>query len=106
MRSAYLVEPRKIEIRDVPDPKLESGEVLVRIERALTCGTDLKAYRRGHPLIPMPGPFGHQYAGEVAAVGQEAKGFEIGMPVWGVQSGPCGQCLFRNLLRSKLGRVR
>ena len=92
MRSAYLVEPRKIEIRDVPDPKLESGELLVRIERALTCGTDLKAYRRGHPLIPMPGPFGHQYAGEVAAVGQEVKGFEIGMPVWGVQSGPCGQC--------------
>ncbi len=92
MRAAYLVEPRKIEIRDVPDLVPQPGEVVVRVERALTCGTDLKAYRRGHPFIPMPGPFGHQYGGAVSIVGKGVKGFEPEMPVWGVHSAPCGRC--------------
>lgn len=99
MRAAYLIEPRKIEIRQVPEPRPEAGEVVIRVERALTCGTDLKAWRRGHPLIPMPGPFGHQYAGEVSAVGERVSGFEPGMPVWGVQSAPCGRC--RQCLRGR-----
>lgn len=92
MRAAYLVEPRRVEIREVTDPVPLSGELVVHVERALTCGTDLKAYRRGHPFIPMPGPFGHQYAGTVEAVGEGVHGFEPGMPIWGVHSGPCGQC--------------
>lgn len=94
MRAAYLIEPRQIEIRDVPDPAPQPGEILVRVERALTCGTDLKAYRRGHPFIPMPGPFGHQYAGSVSAVGEGVRGFEPGMSVWGVHTAPCGRCQF------------
>ncbi|MDX1489284.1 MAG: alcohol dehydrogenase catalytic domain-containing protein, partial [Acidiferrobacterales bacterium] len=92
MLSAYLVEPRKIELREVPEPRPQAGEVVIRVERALTCGTDLKAYRRGHPFIPMPGPFGHQYAGRVSRVGSDVREFEPDMPVWGVQSAPCGQC--------------
>ncbi|MFQ5545682.1 MAG: alcohol dehydrogenase catalytic domain-containing protein, partial [Acidiferrobacterales bacterium] len=92
MKAAYLVEPRKIEIRDVPEPPLQAGEVMIRVECALTCGTDLKAYRRGHPFIPMPGPFGHQYAGLVHALGKGVRGFEPGTPVWGVHSAPCGRC--------------
>ncbi|MFQ6021714.1 MAG: zinc-binding dehydrogenase [Acidiferrobacterales bacterium] len=94
MRAAYLVEPRKIEIRDVSDPVLRPGEVMIRVERALTCGTDLKAYRRGHPLIPMPGPLGHQYAGSVYAFGKGVRAFEPGMSVWGVHSAPCGHCRY------------
>jgi L-iditol 2-dehydrogenase len=66
--------------------------VLVRIERALAGGTDLKAYARGHPQIPMPGPFGHRYAGTVAALGPGAPRFEIGQPVMGVHSAPCLAC--------------
>ncbi|MFQ5937818.1 MAG: zinc-binding dehydrogenase, partial [Acidiferrobacterales bacterium] len=92
MQAAYLIEPEKVEIREVPDPVPQPGEIILRVERALTCGTDLKAYRRGHPLIPMPGPFGHQYAGTVAAVGEGVRGYEPGMPVWGVHSAPCGTC--------------
>lgn len=56
MKTAYLVSPNKIEIVEKPLPILKEGEVLVRVKAALTCGTDLKAYLRGHPLIPMPGP--------------------------------------------------
>ena len=92
MRAAHLIEPGKIEIRTVPDPVAGPGEIVARVERALTCGTDLKAFRRGHPFIPMPGPFGHQYAGRVAAVGTGVRGFEEEMPLWGVHSAPCGEC--------------
>jgi L-iditol 2-dehydrogenase len=92
MRAAHLIEPGRIDIREVPDPAPEPGEIVVRVERALTCGTDLKAFRRGHPFIPMPGPFGHQYTGVVAAVGAGVRGREEEMPLWGVHSAPCGEC--------------
>ncbi len=92
MLTACLVEPGTIEVREVPDPEPDRGEVVVRVERALTCGTDLKAYRRGHPFIPMPGPFGHQFSGSIAAVGADVDGFAAGDEIWGVLSAPCGAC--------------
>jgi L-iditol 2-dehydrogenase len=65
---------------------------LLRIDRALAGGTDRKAFARGHPQIPMPGPFGHRYAGTVAALGHDAPTFEVGQPVMGVHSAPCLEC--------------
>jgi L-iditol 2-dehydrogenase len=92
MKTAYLIKPGKIEIfeKEVPSPK--NGEVLLRIKAALTCGTDLKAYLRGHPLIPMPGPFGHEFSGIVEEVGQGVDGFKKGDAVMLVHTAPCGQC--------------
>lgn len=92
MRAAFLIEPGNIEIRETESPRPGSGEVVVAIECATTCGTDLKAFRRGHPFIPMPGRFGHQYAGRIASVGPNVERFEPGMPILGVHSGPCGEC--------------
>jgi L-iditol 2-dehydrogenase len=68
--------------------------VLVRIDAALAGGTDRKAFLRGHPQIPMPGPFGHRYSGTVAALGPDAPPFHIGEPVMGVHSAPCLACRF------------
>src|SRR5437016_909407 len=68
MRQAVLLEPRRIELITRPVPAPGPGEVLLRVRAALTCGTDLKTYRRGHPKVPF-GPFGHECAGDVAAVG-------------------------------------
>jgi L-iditol 2-dehydrogenase len=90
--SAYLVAPGQIELRRASIPVPGSGQVLLRIDRALAGGTDRKAFLRGHPMIPMPGPFGHRYAGTVAALGPGAPPFEIGQPVMGVHSAPCGAC--------------
>ena len=47
------------------------GEVVVKVEVALVCGTDAKTFRRGHPLLlgRLPAPFGHEYAGVVVEVG-------------------------------------
>ncbi len=93
-RAAFLVAPGHVELRDVPLPRPEAGQVVLRIERALVGGTDRKAFVRGHPQIPMPGPFGHRYAGIVAGLGPQAPLFEIGQPVMGVHSAPCLDCPF------------
>lgn len=53
--------PEDLRVEDVPDP---TGEVVVRIEAATTCGTDVKMWRRGHPILPpYPARFGHETAG-------------------------------------------
>jgi L-iditol 2-dehydrogenase len=92
MQAAYLVAPGRVELRDVPVPRAGAGQVVLRIERALAGGTDRKAFARGHPQIPMPGPFGHRYAGTVAELGNGAPPFAVGQPVMGVHSAPCLAC--------------
>ncbi len=91
MRVAWLVAPGRIEIVDAPPLRPGPGEVVLAVEAALTCGTDLKAWRRGHPKMPMPTPFGHEYAGVVAAVGRGVTAFRAGDAVTGVHTAPCGQ---------------
>lgn len=90
-RALSLVAPGKIELVDLPTPRPGPGEVLLRVRSATTCGTDLKAYLRGHPQIPMPGVFGHEYSGTVAEAGSGAL-FEAGQDVMGVHSAPCLEC--------------
>ena len=94
MKQAVLLQPKKIEIRDVPIPEPLNGEVVVKINAALTCGTDLKAYIRGHNLIPMPGPFGHEYSGTVYKAGKGVDQFKEGDEVMGVHSAPCLRCIY------------
>ena len=94
MKAALLVEPGRLEYRDIETPMPGAGEVLVRVLAALTCGTDIKTFRRGHPMIPLPAVLGHEYSGVVEAVGPGVRGFEPGQAVMGVHSGPCGECFF------------
>lgn len=91
MRALILNEPGSLALKSVPIPEPATGEVLIQVRAATTCGTDLKAYLRGHPQIPMPGLFGHEYSGVVAAVGDEAP-FAVGDAVMGVHSAPCQTC--------------
>jgi len=92
MRAVVFLEPGRIELRQVPVPTPGPGEILVRIRRALTCGTDVKTYRRGHPKIKPPVPFGHELAGDVVGVGQGVDTFRVGMRVVPHNSAPCLTC--------------
>jgi L-iditol 2-dehydrogenase len=94
MKQANLEAPGTISFKDVPVPEPSEGQIVVKIHTALTCGTDLKAYKRGHSLIPIPGPFGHEYSGTVAAVGQGVEHFKEGDAVMGVHSAPCYECSY------------
>lgn len=93
MRGLVLDAPGALYLGHVAVPDPGPGEVLIRVHSATTCGTDLKAYLRGHPQIPMPGLLGHEYSGVVAAVGEGAP-FQVGDPVMGVHSAPCKSCFW------------
>lgn len=94
MLAAILVSPNNIETQEIETPRPASGEVLIKIKSALTCGTDLKAFLRGHPVIPMPGLFGHEFSGIIAEVGKGVKGFKTGDAIMAVHSAPCLKCGF------------
>ncbi len=91
MQALILEGPGCMTIQDRPIPEPGIGEILVKVESATTCGTDLKAFLRGHPQIPMPGVFGHEYSGTVIAAGENAK-FSVGEEIMGVHSAPCQKC--------------
>lgn len=93
MDALILEEPGSMRVQRVAVPDPGPGEILIRVRAATTCGTDLKAYLRGHPQIPMPGGFGHEYSGTVVAAGAGAP-FAVGTDVMGVHSAPCQQCLW------------
>jgi len=92
MRAGFLVAPQRVEIRDDVRPVAEAGGVVVAVRVALTAGTDLKAFRRGPPQMPMPTRFGHEFAGDVATVGAGVTKFNAGDAIMTVHSAPDGTC--------------
>ncbi len=71
MRAAILHGPGDLRVEEVAEPEPGPGEVLVRIEAATTCGTDVKMWERGHPILPpYPARFGHETAGTRADTGE------------------------------------
>ncbi|MCS6885101.1 MAG: alcohol dehydrogenase catalytic domain-containing protein [Acidobacteriota bacterium] len=94
MLANVLVRPGEIELREIDTPSASAGEVVVRVRAALTCGTDLKTFLRGHPKFPLPMLFGHEFSGEIAQAGKGVKNFREGDAVMSVPSGPCGECYY------------
>ena len=96
MKSIQYWGPGDIRFEEVSIKPLEEGEVLIKVESALTCGTDVKTYRRGHPVLikKIPSGFGHEFAGVVAQLGKNVEGFEIGDRVVAANSAPCGYCFY------------
>jgi L-iditol 2-dehydrogenase len=96
MTAAVLYGKEDVKIERVPIPTLEEGEILIKVQVALTCGTDLKVYQRGYHarMIVPPALFGHELAGVIEEVGPNVKGFKKGQRVVALNSAPCGQCFY------------
>src|SRR5579864_7255626 len=96
MLAAMYYAPMDVRLEERPVPPVGSGEVLVQVAAAATCGTDVKTYRRGHPLLfrHPPEGFGHEVAGLVVAVGSGVTGFREGDHVAIANSAPCFQCFY------------
>jgi L-iditol 2-dehydrogenase len=97
MMAAMFYEPSQVRYEATPIPELGPGELLVQVETALTCGTDVKCYRRGHPVLlkDFPSPFGHEFAGVVSRTFEDEHGrFEVGDRVVAANSAPCYQCYY------------
>jgi L-iditol 2-dehydrogenase len=96
MTAAVLHGREDLRIEQVPMPKAGPGEIVVEVHAALTCGTDLKVYRRGYHarMLKPPIPFGHELAGTVHQVGKGVTAFRPGDRVVALNSAPCGECYF------------
>ena len=96
MTAAVLYGKEDIKIERVPIPAVGEGEVLIKVQVALTCGTDLKVYQRGYHarMIVPPALFGHELAGFVQETGANVRGFRKGMRVVALNSAPCQQCFY------------
>jgi L-iditol 2-dehydrogenase len=91
MRALVCEGPGQVELRELPEPEPGPGEVVVRVEATLTCGTDLKLVRRGHPKVPFPTVLGHEFCGRIARVGEGVE-FGVGERVTSSVTGACDEC--------------
>src|SRR6185436_10355969 len=120
MKAAVLYGKEDVRVEDIAPRALKPGEVRIRIEAALTCGTDLKVFKRGYhaKMIVPPAVFGHELAGVITEVampltsslspsdgkraavrlGEGSAGMNIewrvGDRVAMANSAPCGACVF------------
>ena len=101
MRACMLVDVNKFKIREVPVPEVGFGEVLCRVRAVAICGTDPEIINGSRQNIGWPPRFpfilGHEWAGEVAEVGEGVSEFKVGDRVAGEAHKGCGYC--RNCLR-------
>ncbi|MCW3052744.1 MAG: Threonine dehydrogenase and related Zn-dependent dehydrogenase [Chthonomonadales bacterium] len=96
MTAAVLYGREEVRIERIPVPDVGHGEVRVRIGAALTCGTDVKVFRRGYHarMIRPPAVFGHEFAGTIDSVGVGVTRWQIGQRVVAANSAPCGDCYY------------
>lgn len=96
MLAAVLYGKENVQVERVAVPKIEKGDILVRVRAALTCGTDVKVFRRGYHarMIVPPALFGHELAGDIVEVGSYVEDFRPGMRVVSANSAPCGHCFY------------
>ncbi|MEI6444628.1 MAG: alcohol dehydrogenase catalytic domain-containing protein [Nostocales cyanobacterium ELA583] len=96
MLAALLYGQEDLRLEQVPDPTPQAGEVVIQVEAATTCGTDLKVWRRGGhaKMLTLPTLFGHEGAGRIVAVGAEVTNWQVGQRVVANNSAPCMKCFF------------
>lgn len=96
MQAAILHGPSHVTLETIPVPALRDTDVLVRIEAATTCGTDLKVFVQGRHarMITPPSVFGHEFSGTIVQVGTRVQQFHEGMRVVGNNSAPCYRCYY------------
>ena len=94
--AAVLYGKEHLEIESVAVPELGPGDLLVRVRTALTCGTDVKVFRRGYHarMIVPPALFGHELAGDIVRTGDKVRQFKIGQRVVAANSAPCFNCFY------------
>ncbi len=94
MRAAVVIEPYKLEIREIDAPVIGPEEVLIKVKSCGICGTDYSIYigEYSHeflPLIP-----GHEFSGEIVEVGEKVVGFQKGDKVTADINVSCGICFY------------
>ncbi len=102
MLAVRFYKPGELKAEQVPIPEPSPGELVVKNHVALTCGTDVKMFRRGHPLAKPPQIMGHEFAGTVSALGEGVENFNLGMKVVAANSAPCNRCFYCSIHQPNL----
>ncbi|MCD7806709.1 MAG: alcohol dehydrogenase catalytic domain-containing protein [Lachnospiraceae bacterium] len=92
MRQQVMTSPGKIIFRDVPIPKPEKNQVLVKIRRIGICGSDIHVYHGTHPFTQYPITQGHELSASVEALGEGVNEFFVGQKVTIEPQIFCGKC--------------
>lgn len=88
----FKVAGQPLVVENLPDPEPGSGEVIVRVSHCGVCGTDLHS-TSGHGMqLPADSQLGHEYAGEVVALGKDVERLKVGDNVAAIPVVGCGQC--------------
>jgi 2-desacetyl-2-hydroxyethyl bacteriochlorophyllide A dehydrogenase len=93
MKTVVCEQPYQLVLKDTEKPAVRAGEALVRIRRVGICGTDLHAYRGNQPFFEYPRVLGHELAGEIAEIGDNAQGLRKGDTVAVIPYLECGNCI-------------
>ncbi|MBK9170903.1 MAG: zinc-binding dehydrogenase [Bryobacterales bacterium] len=96
MMAAVLYGKEQLRVEPVAVPAIGPEDLLVRVKVALTCGTDVKVFRRGYHarMIVPPAVFGHELAGDIVAAGERVQRFRPGQRVVAANSAPCEACYY------------
>jgi 2-desacetyl-2-hydroxyethyl bacteriochlorophyllide A dehydrogenase len=94
MKAAVLERPKHFAVREAPTPKVGPTDVLIKVERAGVCGTDVHMFNGHFALDSLPVIPGHEFAGVVAAVGEAVSRFKVGARVTADINVGCGHCFF------------
>lgn len=94
MKAAVLKEIEELEIKEIPRPHPQKGEILLKVEACSICGTDVRVYHHGHKHIKFPIVTGHEVSGEIVEIGEEIKGYRVGEEIAVAPAIPCGKCYY------------
>jgi len=94
MKAAVLQKVEQLVVKEVPDPELEDGSVIIKVKICSICSTDLRIYHYGHPRIKLPHILGHEIAGEIEVVGEGVTNHKAGDRVAITPRIPCGRCFY------------
>ena len=92
MKSVWMAEPAKLEIREIPVPEISPEEVLLKVEYAGICGSDLHIYHNTHSFRFPPVIVGHEVAGTIVKVGSHVERLKVGDRVAVLPMHTCGTC--------------
>ena len=81
MKAGILESIEHLVVRQIPDPELQRGSVVLKVKVCSICSTDQRIYRYGHPRVELPQIMGHEIAGEVEAVAEEVVNHKVGLHV-------------------------
>lgn len=94
MKAGILESIEHLAVKEVPDPALQKGAIILKVKVCSICSSDLRVYKRGHPRVKLPHILGHEVSGEVKAVASEVTNYKVGDRVSLTPSIACGECFY------------